>query len=139
MTTVMVFGTFDIVHLGHIDLFRQAKKYGDSLIVVVAKDETVKKTKGRLPVHSEKERARLVSEIRLVDRAVLGSSANKYAAITRYRPDVIALGYDQITFVDGLAALLARHNMNTKIVRLKPYRSNTHKSHKIKQHIERML
>ena len=63
MKTVMVFGTFDILHLGHIDLFLQAKKYAEHLIAVVARDERAKKIKGKAPIHSEEERRVLLGHI----------------------------------------------------------------------------
>ena len=56
MTKVMVFGTFDPLHPGHVDFFRQAKQHGDELVVVVALDSTVEKTKGRKPSLGENAR-----------------------------------------------------------------------------------
>ncbi|MCH9030625.1 MAG: adenylyltransferase/cytidyltransferase family protein [Bacteroidetes bacterium] len=53
---VMIFGTFDILHKGHLNLFDQAKKHGDFLIAVIARDKTVVKVKDREPKHNEKER-----------------------------------------------------------------------------------
>ena len=48
MKKVIVFGTFDILHQGHLDFFRQAKQYGDYLIVAVAHDENVKKSRPKI-------------------------------------------------------------------------------------------
>ena len=59
MKAVMVFGTFDILHPGHINFFKQAKKYGN-LIAVIARDRTVKQVKGRLPKYSEKQRLKAI-------------------------------------------------------------------------------
>ena len=56
MKKVMVFGTFDIFHDGHRDYFKQAREFGDYLIVVVARDENVLKIKGNIPRNNEKAR-----------------------------------------------------------------------------------
>ncbi|MFH1181685.1 MAG: adenylyltransferase/cytidyltransferase family protein, partial [Candidatus Woesearchaeota archaeon] len=56
MATVMVFGTFDILHRGHEHFLRQAKKHG-RLIVVVARSSIVRKLKGKPPMFSERKRA----------------------------------------------------------------------------------
>jgi len=53
---IMLFGTFDIFHEGHRDFLRQAREYGDYLIVVIARDETVKNVKGKLPRNNESVR-----------------------------------------------------------------------------------
>ena len=55
-TKIMVYGTFDVLHLGHVDFLRQAKALGDFLVVSVARDVNAKKFKGYAPVFGEKER-----------------------------------------------------------------------------------
>ena len=85
---VMCFGTFDGLHPGHLSYLAQAKKYGDYLIVVVARDKTVEKIKGRLPDLDEKMRLREVESQEIVDKAVLGQIKNKFAIIKKYSPDV---------------------------------------------------
>ena len=50
----MAFGTFDLLHPGHINFLNQAKKHGQ-LIIVIARDKTVKEVKGKLPQHKEKQ------------------------------------------------------------------------------------
>ena len=63
MKKVMVFGTFDIVHMGHIHMFEQAREYGDKLIVIVARDNNVEKIKGMGALHRDVERAKFLSHI----------------------------------------------------------------------------
>jgi FAD synthetase len=128
---VLVFGTFDMVHPGHISLFREAKKLGDHLTVVVARDRTVEELKGRKPKINENERLEHVSELSLVDKAVLGNSHDKYAVVEKTRPDVICLGYDQISFTEELEAELKKRRIKAKIVRLKPYKEDMYKSSKL--------
>ena len=60
MKKVLIFGTFDGLHLGHLNFFEQAKEYGDYLIVVVARDKTVKRIKNRFPSKNEVERLRIL-------------------------------------------------------------------------------
>ncbi|EQD57472.1 glycerol-3-phosphate cytidylyltransferase, partial [mine drainage metagenome] len=71
MTRVMATGVFDILHLGHIHFLKESKKLGDELYVVVARDSTAGK-RGKTPVFNETARLQLLSELKLVDHAVLG-------------------------------------------------------------------
>lgn len=130
--TVLVFGTFDILHAGHIHFLQSAKKLGEALTVVVARDKTVKLLKKKQSVHTEKERVTILRELRCVDAVVLGDpKLNVYKVIKKIQPDVIALGYDQVAFTETLQEKIEEFRLNTKIVRLKPYKSGTHKSSKI--------
>ena len=132
MTTVMVFGTFDKFHKGHIHFLKQAKDYGDELIVVIARDKTVKKIKGKLPQQKEKERQKVIIKNKLAEEVVLGRFNNKYKLIAYYKPDVICLGYDQSSFTKDLPGKLEELGlMNTKIVQLKAYKPEKYKSSKI--------
>ena len=121
----MIFGTFDLLHKGHINKFQQAKKHG-KLIIVVARDETVKKVKGRFPKYSEKERLKHAGIY--ADKAVLGYKTDKYRIIEKYKPDIIALGYDQVSFTKDLRKELKKRKLNPRIIRLKPYKAHKYKS-----------
>jgi cytidyltransferase-like protein len=139
MKIVMVFGTFDIVHCGHLHMFKEAREYGDKLIAVVGRDANVEKVKGMMPVHNEKERLFLVQNIKLVDESVLGDKTDMYRVIGKYKPAVIALGYDQKVYVDKLANAITKFGLKTQIVKLAPYHENEYKSSKIKKYIERVV
>ena len=103
---VLIFGTFDGLHEGHLDFFRQAREFGE-VSVVVGRDSTVQKTKNRLPKFNENERLKTVQECGLVDEARLGNEgSNPYKVIEEIKPDIICLGYDQTHFVDKLAQKL---------------------------------
>lgn len=128
MKKVMVFGTFDGVHPGHENFFKQAKAYGDYLIAVVARDKTVKKVKNRAPQYSEVERKKMVASNPDVNLALLGKYRKKYEIIDEHRPDVICLGYDQSFFVDNIESEIKKLGLNCKIVRLKAYRPDIYKS-----------
>ncbi len=126
--TVMVFGTFDILHLGHIYLFEQAKKIAKKLIVIVARDNNVKKIKKQLPWHSEKERLKLLKQIKLIDEVCLGQKTNPYLVIKKYQPDVILLGYDQNVFVQDLQVKIKEMGLKTKIKRARAFKNSRFKT-----------
>lgn len=122
MRKILVFGAFDGLHLGHLNLFKQAKKHGDYLIVVVARDATIKKIKDNLPLKNEKNRLKEVRKCKLVNEAVLGHKNNPYQIIREINPDVICLGYDQNAFTENLSEELEKIGLRTKIYRMKPYK-----------------
>lgn len=131
MKTVMFFGTFDILHKGHLNLFWQAGSLGDKIAVVVARDKTVLKVKNRLPRHNEKERRQMIIDSGLADEVILGSLTDKYAAIKKYKPDIIALGYDQEYLTGTLESELKKLKLKTKVVRLKSYKPSIYKTSKL--------
>src|SRR5712692_4678765 len=94
LRVVFIGGTFEVIHPGHLYTIQQAKRLGDVLVVVVARDTTVRKSKNREPLAPEEERVKVVGAIRLVDVAILGSETNIYDTLERVRPDVFAFGYD---------------------------------------------
>ena len=130
MRTVMVFGTFSILHPGHLYLLRQAKKFGDKLIVVLARDSTVKRIKGEILV-KEKDRMRVLSSMPAVSKVVLGDPKDPLAVIRKYQPDCICLGYDQAHFVKELEQfnLISKHPF--PIIRLAAYKPEIYKSSKL--------
>jgi len=130
---VMAFGTFDYFHAGHDDYLRQAKELGSSLIVVVARDETVKKVKGAKPTFGERKRLRDVANSPHVDKAVLGNADDKYHVIKKYRPNILALGYDQFVFTYGLKTYFIKEKLDVEIMRLKAFEPQTFKSSLIKK------
>lgn len=128
---VIVFGTFDMIHPGHRSFLKQARRHGEYLIVVVARDKTVQKVKKKT-VDPEKKRLKNMKDSRLADKVILGNLVDKYAAIKKYRPHTICLGYDQKYFIDGLKKELERANLKkTKIIRLKPYKPEIYKTSKL--------
>lgn len=130
---VMVFGTFDYLHAGHENLFSQARKLGDEIIAIIARDKTVKIIKGNSPDHHEKERMANLKATGWSDKIVLGEVKDKSKVIKIYRPDIIALGYDQFAFTYNLKKLLMDLKMDTKIIRLTPYKPEIYKSSLVKK------
>jgi len=127
---VMVFGTFAVLHPGHLYFFSQAKKYGDKLIVVVARDVTVKKVKGFLPKLDEAARLQMAGALEMVDKAVLGDKIDWYKIIRKNKPDVICLGYDQRT-PPNFEKKLKEMKILAKIYRLPSYKIQKYKSSKL--------
>ena len=71
MTTVVTFGTYDLFHVGHLNILRHARGLCDSLVAGVVSDEMALRVKGKAPVVPELERLEIVQHITHVDRAVL--------------------------------------------------------------------
>ncbi len=135
---VMCFGTFDLLHLGHLNYFQQAKKYGTYLIVVVARDYTKQKQRKKL-LFTERERAEMIQHLDIVDKVVLGYFDDHYRIILEKRPDVICLGYDQLVSIESLKKELELRGISPQIIRLKPFKHNTQKSSLLKHKIGSFL
>ncbi|MFW6013686.1 MAG: adenylyltransferase/cytidyltransferase family protein [Candidatus Nanoarchaeia archaeon] len=126
MKKVMVFGTFDMLHKGHENFLKQAKKHGDELIVVVARDKNVLALKGQNPVFNLKKRLETVKKLGIADLVIEGEKKDFYKSIWELNPDIICLGYDQDE--KGLKEELVKKNSQIKIIRLQPYKENKYKT-----------
>lgn len=131
MTTVMCSGTFDIIHLGHLYYLSESKKYGDKLVVVVARDSTSEKIKGRRPKNNEKKRIESVRALKIVDKAVLGNEGDIFEIVNEIKPDIICLGYDQKVQKEQLEDELKKRCIKAEIVRTEAYRPEVYKSSKM--------
>jgi FAD synthetase len=131
---IMVFGTFDILHKGHLNFLKQARAFSRKpyLIVSVAKSRNVRQIKGNWPLFSEKMRMINLKKIPLIDRVVLGATKDYIAHICKEKPDIIALGYDQRAYTKDLKKMLNLKGLFPKIVRLKPYRPEKYKTSLLK-------
>lgn len=131
----MVFGTFDILHEGHLNFFRQARSLASDpqLIVSIARDSSTERIKGERPKNNELTRMKSVEASELVDEVTLGDRDGFIEHIKLARPDIIALGYDQENeYVSSLAAELSYAGLETRIVRLKSYKPDIYKSSKLR-------
>jgi len=134
MGCVMAFGTFDILHPGHKFYLKQAKKLGDKLVVVIARDENVKKVKRKKPLNNEQKRLALVKSLDFVYEAVLGDKEmHKWAVVKRFHPTTIVLGYDQWASILNLRKELAKIGLQPKIVRIKAFKPEKNKSSLLKK------
>jgi FAD synthetase len=95
---VLASGVFDLLHLGHVKFLEEAKKTGGrnaELIVIVARDRTVEKRKGKKPIMPENQRRALLESLKVVDEAILGyEDFNMQKVIEKIKPDIIAIGHD---------------------------------------------
>jgi FAD synthetase len=137
---VLASGVFDLLHLGHVRFLEAAKKAGGEnawLVVVVACDSTVEKTKGKKPIMSEEQRVALVESLRVVDRAVLGfETLDIGEIIASIKPEVIALGYDQEELAQQVQSYVGMHKVHVAVVRIDKFEENSlDSSTKIKQKI----
>ncbi|MBM3319146.1 MAG: D-glycero-beta-D-manno-heptose 1-phosphate adenylyltransferase [Candidatus Eisenbacteria bacterium] len=88
-------GCFDILHAGHLDVLRAAKRAGDLLAVGLNTDDSVRKLKGEgRPLVAEAERAELLAALEMVDFVVLFGEETPARLIERLRPDVLVKGGD---------------------------------------------
>jgi FAD synthetase len=134
MTRIVVFGTFDMIHAGHENLFEQARALADEpyLIVSVATDNNAERIKGKRPRRSQNERRDKLAAHPLVDEAVIGDETNYLAHIEMLKPDIIALGYDQTgEYVDRLQEDLAQIGLSTKVMRLTAFEPERLKTSKL--------
>jgi FAD synthetase len=133
MSRVAVFGTFDIFHPGHRSFFSQAKKQGDYLLIVVARDEHVKNAKGNHPKNSEIKRVKTLKKSYPADKVILGSKTHNYFRTLRtYGINKIVLGYDQKPTLAELRKSLKRHRLShIEISRARAYNPSRYKSSKL--------
>jgi FAD synthetase len=113
----MASGVFDLIHLGHIHYLEEAKKLGDELVVVVARDSTVRREKHE-PITPEEFRRDLVESLKPVDKAVLGGEGDMFKVVEELEPDIIALGYDQYHDAERIEAELKKRGLDIEVVRL---------------------
>lgn len=135
---ILVAGTFDLIHPGHIFLINEAAKLGD-VYVVVATDKNRKKYSGQFPVIPEKQRLEVVKNIKNVKEARLGRSDNDtLKTVEEINPDIILLGPDQKYDISVLKKGLIEKGLDhIDVQRLETYydKFELHSSSLIKQKI----
>lgn len=87
-------GVFDLFHVGHLNILETAKKFCDFLIVGVTTDELCMQRKGKMPIVCQNDRVRIVEAIKYVDKVVLQTDMNKFAAVKELNADVVFVGSD---------------------------------------------
>ncbi|EQB65460.1 MAG: hypothetical protein AMDU3_IPLC00002G0097 [Thermoplasmatales archaeon I-plasma] len=120
MIRVLATGVFDILHPGHVHFLTEAKKLGDELVVVVARDSVAQRMK-RLPFIPENIRVTMVGALKPVDRAILGVEGNIYDILTVVRPNIVALGYDQEFDANEIVEEGKKRGIELKVARISKY------------------
>jgi FAD synthetase len=119
---VVASGTFDLLHLGHVRFLEEAKKAGGKdaeLIVIVARDSTVKARKGKTPVMPEDQRRALVESLKVVDEAILGLEYFSIKeVIEKIKPNVIAVGYDQDGIEKEVLKAIEEKKFNIQVAKI---------------------
>ena len=136
MKKVLIAGTFDIIHPGHLNLIKQARSLGNFLIAVVGRDRNVVKVKGNSPFFNENQRLNHLKKLDLIDKVLLGDLDDPYKVIKEEKPDVVALGYDQQVYAMGLHDLLINSNLSYQIERLEPFKEDVCKGKNVRNAIE---
>ena len=115
---VLAGGVFDIIHPGHISTLNAAKALGDVLVVVVATDNTAVKMKKRRPIHSQEQRQELVNALAVVDLCLIGQENDIFKTVNLVKPQIIALGYDQIHQEQYITEGCKKIKLDAKVARL---------------------
>ena len=118
LTVVLAGGVFYIIHPGHIHTLNSAKSLGDVLLVVVATNQTAEKMKKRIPLHNQEQRQNLVNSLSMVDLCLIGYEGDIFKTVEFVKPEIIALGYDQIHQEKFITDGCKKLNLNVKVARL---------------------
>ena len=141
---VLATGAFDLLHYGHLRFLQESKRAGgkwSKLVVVVARDRTVKERKGAKPVLPEKQRRALVEAMKPVDEAILGSKDFSIEdIIKKVKPDIIAVGYDQEDMRGMVERAIGEQGWKIEIVQIEKFgKKDLNSSTKIKKKIAKGL
>ncbi|MCC2617513.1 adenylyltransferase/cytidyltransferase family protein [Aestuariibacter halophilus] len=95
MRKVITFGTFDVFHVGHINILKRARAQGDHLTVGISSDELNQSKKGRAPVYPLSSRMEIIQSLRFVDAVFVEESLEKKREyIQQHNADVLVMGND---------------------------------------------
>lgn len=118
MKKIITFGVYDFFHLGHLRLFKQAKQYGNFLIVAVQDEDYILKYKPNAKVlYSTEERIEFVKALRIVDKVIIYKDLN-INTLKDIEFDILALGEDQTAERFNEAAQWC-YKHNKEVIRLK--------------------
>lgn len=104
MSVVITFGTFDLLHIGHVSIINNAAQLGDTLVVGISSDEFTVQKKHKFPVYSQEERMLIVRSLKNVTTVFLEESMDlKAEYIRKYNADILVMGSDWAGKFDYLA------------------------------------
>lgn len=133
---VMTTGVFDLLHPGHLHMLEEARKLGDELVVVLARDDSAAREKHR-PITPEEHRRRMVEALKPVDMAVLGHRGDYYKIVEELQPDIIALGFDQAYDEAAVEAKCRERGLDCQVVRLPHFVGDLDGTRKIIERVAR--
>jgi glycerol-3-phosphate cytidylyltransferase len=106
MNTIITFGTFDVFHIGHLNILRRARALGDRLVVGISSDDLNLQKKARLPVYLQNERMHIIESLRCVDEVFLEESLElKADYIRHFNAQTLVMGDDWKGRFDHLSPL----------------------------------
>ncbi len=137
---VLATGAFDLLHYGHLNFLEEAKRAGGrnaKLIVIVARDRTVEARKGKRPVVPEDQRRALIEALKPVDDVILGFEDMNYeAVIEKLKPNVIAVGYDQLDIKRSVEEIIKKKGLRIKVFEARKFsEDDIDSSSKIKRRV----
>ncbi len=137
-------GVFDLLHLGHLRFLEESKKKGgprSRLVVVIARDNTVFRRKGKGPVIPEEQRRELVAALRVVDRAILGREEIDLLGILKeVKPDIVCVGYDQDEIRAAVTRVIKREGLPIRVIRIRRFGpTGFNSSSKLKNRVAKAL
>ena len=137
---VLATGAFDLLHYGHLNFLEEAKRAGGrnaKLIVIVARDRTVEARKGKRPVVPEDQRRALIEALKPVDDVILGFEDMDYeAVIEKLKPNVIAVGYDQLDIKISVEEIIKKKGLKIKVFEARKFsEDDIDSSSKIKRRV----
>lgn len=122
---VLATGVFDLLHLGHLRFLEESKRKGgpgSKLVVVIARDKTVRRRKGRGPVYPEDQRRELVGALRVVDRAILGHEEfDLLGVLTEEKPNIVCVGYDQKQIGEAVSSVIRKQGLPVRLIHIRRF------------------
>jgi glycerol-3-phosphate cytidylyltransferase len=95
MIRVITFGTFDVFHVGHVNILKRAAQFGDELIVGVSSDALNHSKKGRYPIYNQNDRIAIIESLKFVNQVFLEESLElKLGYIKQFKADILVMGDD---------------------------------------------
>ena len=127
-------GCFDILHAGHVRYLNAAKALGDSLVLGLNSDISVKKLKGESrPINNEIDRAEVLSALKAVDYVVIFDEETAENIADEVKPDIYAKGGDYSIETLPEAKVVAKHGGKTVLIPLVEGKSSTNIINKCKE------
>ena len=139
-TTVLAAGVFDLLHYGHIRYLEEAKKTGGPdarLVVIVARDETVRRLKGSDPIIPEDQRRAVIEALKVVDEALLGfEDLDLDRVLQQIKPDIVVVGHDQDAIKAQVEKINKARELGINIIQMAQFgEDDLNSSSKIKSRI----
>lgn len=126
---ILVFGVFDGFHKGHEFFLKEARKFGDFLVVAVTPDETVKSLKGATPKNNLVSRIQSIANSGLVDECLIGDpKLGSWKIFDKIKPDLIVLGYDQENLRAAIQEFFGNSGLNPNIKIIGSFQPHLYKS-----------